>query len=91
MRVRCNPAMNIVQNENEFIVIIAKTCGCQSTGSKVTYTFVDQTHALSHDKKDIIQAEIEACERLLKYAEESDKKVIEKELGELRMALDLMP
>ena len=83
--------MNIVQKENESIVVVAKTCGRQRTGSKVTYTFVDQTHALCHDKKDIIQAEIEACERLLKYAEESDEKVIEKELVDLRMALDLMP
>lgn len=91
MHAGCNNTMNIVQSENESIVIIAKTCGCQNTGSKVTYTFVDQTHALCHDKKDVIQAEIEACERLLKYAEGSDKKVIEKELAELRMALDLMP
>lgn len=83
--------MNIIQNENESIVVIAKTCGCQSTGSKVTYSFVDQTHALCQDKKDIIQAEIEACERLLKYGEDSDKKVIEKELADLKIALDLMP
>jgi len=90
MRERHNDIMNIIQNENEAIVVIAKTCGCQGTGSKVTYAFVDQTHALCHDKKDIIRAEIEACNRLLKYAEKSDKKVIEKELADLRMALDLM-
>lgn len=43
------------------------------------------------DKKDIIRAEIEACERLLKYpASESDRIVIEKKIPELRTALDLM-
>lgn len=82
--------MNIIQSENESIVVIAKTCGCQNTGSKVTYAFVDQAHALCQDKKDIIQAEIEACERLLVYVEESDRKVVEKEIADLRMALDLM-
>lgn len=82
--------MNIIQSKNESIVVIAKTCGCQNTGSKVTYAFVDQAHALCQDKKDIIQAEIEACERLLAYVEESDRKVVEKEIADLRMALDLM-
>jgi hypothetical protein len=83
--------MNIIQNENEAVIIIAKTCGCQNSGSKVTYSILDQTHAICQDKKDIIQAEIKACEKLLKYAEESDRNVIEKELTDLRMALDLMP
>lgn len=83
--------MNIAQSENESIVVNAKTCGCKSAGRKVTYAFVDQTHALCLDKKDIIQAEIEACEKLSKYAlDESDKRAIEKELFELRMSLDLL-
>lgn len=84
--------MNIYQVENESVVIVAKTCGCnKSAARKVTYAFVDQAHALCLDKKDIIQAEIEACEKLSKYAlEEPDKKAIEKELSELRMSLDLL-
>jgi hypothetical protein len=44
------------------------------------------------DKKDIISAQLEACERLLKYNKDDiDKKTIEEELVELKMALDLMP
>lgn len=83
--------MNIVQNENESSVIIAKTCSSKNAGRKVTYTWVDQTHALCLDKKDIIQAEVEACEKLSKYIrDESDRKTIERELSELRMALDLL-
>jgi hypothetical protein len=82
--------MNIAQSENESVVI-AKTCGCKNAGRRVTYAFVDQAHALCLDKKDIIQAEIVACEKLSKYAiEESDRKAVEKEISELRMALDLL-
>ena len=42
-------------------IVMAKTCGCGGSGRIVTYTFVDQAHALCLDKKDIIQAEIDAC------------------------------
>jgi hypothetical protein len=43
------------------------------------------------DKKYIIQAEIEACERLLKYViNNRERTVIEKEISELESALDLM-
>ena len=83
--------MNIAQSENESTVVIAKTCSCKNADRKVTYAFVDQTHALCLDKKDIIQAEITACEKLSKYVlEESDKTAIEKEIYGLRMALDLL-
>ncbi len=44
------------------------------------------------DKKYIIEAEVEACERLLKYSINiSEKAVIEREISELKAALDLMP
>jgi hypothetical protein len=35
-------------------------------------------------------AELEACERLLKYAADADKKTVESEIIELKMALDLL-
>ena len=42
--------------------------------------------------QDILLAEIEACESLLRCSnEEPDKKAVEKEIAELKMALDLMP
>ena len=34
---------------------------------KVTYSIIDSYHSLCLDKKDIISAEIEACQRLSKY------------------------
>ena len=74
---------------------MAKTCGCEDKKRKVTYSFIDSYHSLSHDKKDIILGQIEACERLLKYTEEYgrdeiDRQAIESEIDELRMVLDLI-
>jgi hypothetical protein len=69
----------------------AKTCGCKDRGMRVAYTFVQTYHTLCLDKKDILVAEIEACEHLWNYATESrDKEAAGKELVELRMTLDLM-
>lgn len=83
-------SLNIAESENESVVI-AKTCGCKNTNRRVTYVFVDQTHGLCMDKKDVIQAEIGACEKLSSYAiDESDKIAIRKEISELRMAMDLL-
>lgn len=82
--------MNIAETESPYI-IIAKTCGCTNRHRKVTYSFVDSYHSLCHDKRDIILSEIQACERLLKYAKgEEDKGAVEKEIDELRMILDFI-
>lgn len=81
--------MNIGYSEVNHI-IDAKTCGCKTSG-RVTYSFVDTSHALCLDRKDIMIAELEACERLLKYADESDRIILEKEIADLKLALDLMP
>ena len=86
----CKEKMNIA-NMEEYVKIVAKTCGCKEKQKKVTYSFIDETHGLCIDKKDIISAELEACERLLKYtAEKADEQTIKKEIAELKMALDLM-
>jgi hypothetical protein len=84
--------MNIAYSEVPFMVE-AKTCGCKEKNmQKVTYSFTDGYHSLCIDKKDIISAELEACERLLKYtADKADREIVEKELTELKMTLDLMP
>lgn len=82
--------MNIANIEESF-KIVAKTCGCKEKQKKVTYSFIDETHGLCIDKKDIISSELEACERLLKYTtEKADEETIKKEIAELKMALDLM-
>jgi hypothetical protein len=82
--------MNITDTESP-VTILAKTCGCKEKDIKVTYFFIDSCHTLCLDKKDIIYAEIEACNRLSRYArDEIDKKAIEKEIAELKMSLDLI-
>ena len=94
--------MNIGESE-ELMKLVAKTCGCNkdksntssntagiSYGRKVTYSFIDDYHSLCLDKEDILSAEMEACERLLKQTkDEIDKKIIETEIAELKMTLDL--
>ena len=82
--------MNIALTEADYD-IVAKTCGCKDKNRKVTYSFVDSYHSLCRDKKDIILSEIQACERLLKYAiDENDKTILEKEIAELKLALDML-
>jgi hypothetical protein len=82
--------MNISNTESP-VTILAKTCVCKEKNMKVTFSFIDTYHSLCLDKKDIISAEIEAGNRLSKYTRnELDKKVIEIEIAELKMALDLI-
>lgn len=72
--------------------IVAKLCGCKEKEKKVTYSFTDDSHSVCIDKKDIISAELEACEHLLKYTvDRAEEETIKKEIVELNMALDLMP
>jgi hypothetical protein len=67
------------------------TCGCKDKNRKVAYVFIDAYHSLCLDKKDIISAEIEACDRLSKYTiDEKDKMAIQTEIAGLKMSLDLM-
>ena len=82
--------MNVVYPQEN--IVTAKTCGCKENNrNKVAYALSEESHSLCIDKKDIVRAEIEACERLLKYVtSESERAVVEKEIAELRTALDLM-
>jgi hypothetical protein len=52
---------------------------------------MDDFHTLCLDKKDIVLAEIDACEVLLRaFNDEGDRNAIEKEISELKLVLDLM-
>lgn len=83
--------MNIANTDTDTIVMIARTCSCKAGVRKVTYAFVDQFYTICLDKKDILEAEFEACEKLLKYSrDEVDRCAIESEVEELKTALDLM-
>ena len=81
--------MNIVEVENLF-AIEAKTIGLKNSRN-VTYSLVDSYHSTCIDKKDIILGQIQACERLLKYANDRmDQIILEKEIADLKLMLDLI-
>lgn len=80
--------MNI--EEAETPLVEARTCGDKNR--KVAYKFMDAFHSLCIDKKDILLAEIGASETLLRACnDEADRVAVQKEISDLRMALDLMP
>jgi hypothetical protein len=82
--------VNIAYTETDYDMV-AKTCGCKDRNRKVTYSFIDSFHSLCRDKKDIILSEMQACERLLKYTRDENEKItVEKEVAELKLALDLL-
>jgi hypothetical protein len=81
--------MNIVEMEPPFI-IEAKTTGSNRNRS-VTYSPVDTYHNVFIDKGDLILAQIHACERLLKYTKDRiDQIILQKEIGDLKLMLDLI-
>lgn len=81
--------MNIVEVENLF-AIEAKTIGLKNSRN-VTYSLVDSYHSTCIDKMDIILGQIQACERLLKYANDRvDQIILEKEIADLKLMLDLI-
>jgi len=81
--------MNIINSETP-IIVEAKTCGYNNERI-VSYKFIESLHDLYIDKKEIIVAQIQACERLLKYVkDEIDSITIKKEISELKLALDLI-
>jgi hypothetical protein len=82
--------MNIITEEYDSPVM-AKMCGCKSNKRKVTYSLLNESHSLCLDRKDLLIAQLEACNKLIKYAGgEDDKNAVEKEISELKLALDLM-
>jgi hypothetical protein len=81
--------MNIVETETPLIVE-AKTCGFNNKKS-ISYHFIESSHSLCLDKGELVLAQIQACERLLKYAKDgSELSAIEKEIAELKLALDML-
>ena len=81
--------MNIASSET-LVNMVAKTCGFVEK-RKIAYTYSQGYHDLCLDKKDVLSAQLEACERLLKYVtDQKDRTALDQEIKELRMALDLM-
>ena len=85
--------MNIISTEVSLFAV-AKTCNSNQAcerGRKVTYEFIDMYYSTYLDKRDIITAQLHACERLIEFSkDENDIPVIKREIEELKMALDLI-
>lgn len=81
--------MNIAETETPLIVE-AKACGFNNKKS-ISYRFIESAHSLCLDKRELVLAQIQACERLLKYAKDGlELSVIKKEIEELKLALDML-
>ncbi|MGD9673296.1 MAG: hypothetical protein AB7U98_07445 [Candidatus Nitrosocosmicus sp.] len=82
--------MNIIESEIPFLVE-ARTCGCKEKGKSVSYHFIESSHSLCLEKGELLLAQIQACERLLKYAKEEEEiNMLKEEISKLRLALDLV-
>jgi hypothetical protein len=74
--------MNVTDCER-LIQIDAKICGSEKS-RKIAYSVMDFHHSIYINKKDIILAQIQACELLCKYStDEFDKDVLKKETLDL--------
>jgi len=82
--------MNIIESEIPYLVE-ARTCGCKERGRSVSYHFIESSHNLCLEKGELMLAQIQACERLLKYAKDDEEiDVLKEEIAKLRLALDLV-
>jgi hypothetical protein len=82
--------MNIIESETPYLVE-ARTCGCKERGRTVSYHFIESSHSLCLEKGELMLAQIQACERLLKYTRDEDEiNVLKEEISKLRLALDLV-
>lgn len=81
--------MNVIDVESSF-QIDAKICGSVKS-RKIAYSIMDFHHSIYINKKDIIFAQISACEQLYKYtADIFDHNVFKKEISDLKLILDLL-
>lgn len=82
--------MNIIESETPYLVE-ARTCGCKERGKSVSYHFIESAHSLCLGKGELMLAQIQACERLLKYTKEYEEiTTLKDEITKLKLALDLI-
>ena len=82
--------MNIIESEIPYIVE-AKTCSFNNGGKRVSYHFIESSHNLCLEKGELLLAQIQACERLLKYGKDNEEvSLLTDEITKLRLAWDLL-
>ena len=81
--------MNILEIESPF-KIEAKTSKFNDE-TNVIYSIAEPYHNCCIDKKEIIIEQIKACENLLRYTNNKiDILTLEREISELKLALDIL-
>ena len=79
--------MNILESENQFIVE-AKICGCSNNKKSISYHNIESTYNFCIENREIIFAQLQACEGLLKCTkDETEMLVIEREIVDLHLSL----
>ena len=82
--------MNIIESESPFLVE-ARTCGWKERGKSVSYHFIESAHSLCLGKGELLLAQIQACERLLKYTKDEEEiTALKDEIAKLKLVLDLI-
>ena len=79
-------------------LIVAKTYGCNvgerdssNRRIKVAYFILESYETFCIDKKSIIVAQLDACNKLLKYTvDEKEKEAIVREIRKLKTALNIL-
>ena len=82
----------MIKTEMPFMVE-AKTTDCNNSKNRnVTYHFIESAHTLCLHKHQLLQAQLKACQRLLKlpYEKEDDKDIIENEIIKLSQVLNVI-
>jgi len=79
--------MNISGIETPLIVD-AKICGCSKRN--IAYSLFESPHSLCIDKREILLAQLQACERLLKHANDTTElSIIKNGISALKSAFDM--
>jgi hypothetical protein len=81
--------MNIL--EIEFPLKIEAKTSKYNEKTNVIYSIAELQHNFCIDKKEIIMEQIKACENLSSYTtNKSEKLALEREISELKLALDIL-
>ena len=81
--------MNII--EVEFPLKIEAKTSKYNEKISVIYSVAELQHNFCIDKKEIIMEQIKACENLSRYStNKSDNLALEREISELKLALDIL-
>jgi len=68
------------------------TGGNDRKNRNITYHFIESAHTLCLHKHELLQAQVKACQRLLKlpHEKEEDKDIIENEIIKLSQVLNVI-